>query len=46
MYIPESMSSASGSRGRKYTQEAGSRPAPRAIKMAATTVMKASETQR
>jgi hypothetical protein len=46
MYSPVSISSASGIRGRKYTQLAGSLPVPRAMKMAATTIMKTSDTQR
>jgi hypothetical protein len=46
MYIPESMSSARGSKGRKNTHAAGSLPAPMAMKMAATIAMNMSDTQR
>src|SRR5882757_482462 len=46
MYRPVSMSKPSGNSGKKYTQEAGSFPTPKVMKMTATTAVKTIESQR
>src|SRR5258708_33592898 len=46
MYRPVSMSKASGNSGKKYTQEAGSFPNPKVMKMAMTIAVKAMDSQR